>query len=243
MKPEPPAARDSAGTFPVALLPRICQRAVPVTFRTPILALLPALCLAACSGTGGDTAGETAAAALGPDAVGDFRMKGGDPVTGDPDQSKIEAKYGSFSSYSTGKDGKPLGEGKEFAGFKRDNPEFKGRWDNKEYKAGEYRKKSWWGDRDYVKKVYGGSTDANSLRKNSRFNGKSANEGHAAFHGSDRSYRTDRYATGAANEASRSGISKASDAETDQRRRVFTEPDIIPQSAMTVEDTNRMLGR
>ena len=109
MKPEPPAARDSAGTFPVALLPRICQRAVPVTFRTPILALLPALCLAACSGTGGDTAGETAAAALGPDAVGDFRMKSGDPLTGDHDQSKIEAKYGSFSSYSTGRTASRLG--------------------------------------------------------------------------------------------------------------------------------------
>lgn len=214
-------------------------------FMVRLFPLLPALCLAACSGTGGgegDTM--TATESMSPDPVENSRIKSGDPLTGDHDGAKMAAKWGSFSKYSVDKNGKPMGSSKEFAGFNRDNPEFKGKWDGKEYKAGDYRKKSFWGDKDYVKKVYEGKTDANSLKKESRFGSKSANEGAMAAREGGKDFRTNTYASGAAREQSQEGITRVSDAETDERRRVFTPPDIYSsRSGMTVNDTNRMLGR
>ncbi|WP_193210942.1 hypothetical protein [Luteolibacter marinus] len=203
--------------------------------------LLPALCLAACSGTGGEADVVTGS----PDPVALNRIKSGDPLTGDHDQRKIEEKFGSYSQYTKGKDGKPLGEGKQFAGFDRENPEFKGNWQGKDYKGGDYKKASAWGDKDYVTKVYGGNTDASSLRKDSRFSKRKAGEGGVAARGAGKDYQTASYDTGSAREQGRDGIAKPSDAETDVRRRVFTEPDIIPwkSQGMTVEDTNRMMGR
>ena len=209
-----------------------------------LLISLPALWLAACSGTGGDTAGETAAAALGADATANAtRVKSGD--MGDDDFSKMQDKYGDYNTYMNQDGTGAAGSGKEFAGFRRDNPEFKGRWENKEYKQGDYRKKSLWGDRDYVTKVYG-TKEAGGYRKDSRFGGKQAGEGGVSFREGDKSYGTGNYATGAAREGRGERISKVSDAETDERRRLFTEPDIIPWQArdgLTVDDTNRMLGR
>jgi hypothetical protein len=41
-------------------------------------------------------------------------------------------------------------------------------------------------------------------------------------------------------------ISRISDAETDERRRVFTDPDIVPwkeQNGVTIEQTKSALGR
>ena len=235
---------DIAWTFPIALLPGICQRAALMKFPVRLLALLPALCLVACSGTGGEANTQVATESMSPDPVENNRIKSGNPLTGDHDEAKILDKYGSYSKYSVDKNGKPKGSAKEFAAFNRDNPEFKGKWEGKEYKAGEYRKKSWWGDHDYVKKVYEGNTDANSLKKESRFGSKSANEGAMAAREGGKDFRTNTYASGAAREQSKEGITKVSDAETDERRRVFTAPDIYSsRSGMTVNDTNRMLGR
>jgi hypothetical protein len=209
-----------------------------------LLHVLPALCLAACAGSGdGGSASSPQAAAesSGADPVALNRIKSGD--FGDDDFGKIAQKYGSDSPYAQ-KDGKPMGEYKEFTGFNRDNPEFKGKWD-KEYKAGDYKKKSWWGDKDYAKKVYEGNTDANSLKKESLWGKKSAGEGSKLAREAGDNYGTKDYATGRAREEGDDGIRKISDAETDERRRVFTRPDVIPWKAqgLTVEDTNRMMGR
>ncbi|QJE95077.1 hypothetical protein [Luteolibacter luteus] len=213
-------------------------------FPVRLLPLLPALSLMACSGTGGDSNAMVAKESASPDPVENKRIKTGDPLTGDHDGAKMEAKWGSFSKYSVDKNGKPRGSSKEFAGFNRDNPEFKGKWEGKEYKAGDYRKKSFWGDKDYAKKVYEGNTDGNSFKKDSRFGGKSANEGALAAREGGKNYRTNTYASGAAREQSQKDITKLSDSETDERRRVFTAPDIFSsRSGMSVNDTNRMLGR
>ena len=181
------------------------------------------------------------------DPIAGGRIKTGDPLTGDHDQGKIEEKYGSYSPFTTDSKGKPKGEKKEFQGFKRDNPEFKGRWEGKEFAAGEYRKKSWWGDKDYVTKAFGGNTDANSLRKDSRFNGREAGEGSVAARDAGKVYDTGAYNTGRAREEGRGqAIDKVSDAETDERRRLFTDPDIIPwkeQNGVTIEQTKDALGR
>ena len=205
------------------------------------LALLPAFGLVACSGTGGDAAAPSAS----PDPVAGTKIKTGDWF--DDDRDKIASKYGSMNPKMT-KDGQMVaGEGKDFDGFKRNNPEFKGRWEGKEFKAGDYRKKSWWGDKDYAKKVYGGNTDANSLRKDSRFSGNEAGEAAVAARDSGKTYDTGAYETGRAFEESRGqAIDKISDAETDERRRVFTDPDVIPwkeQHGVTIEQTKSALGR
>lgn len=210
-------------------------------FPVRLIPLLPALWLAACSGSGDQATSQAATESMSPDPVENKRIKTGDPLTGDHDGAKMEAKFGSYSKYTVGKDGKPKGQGKDYAGFNRENPEFKGKWEGKEYKAGEYRKKSFWGDKDYVTKVYGGNTDANSLKKNSRFNGESAGEGMMAAREGEQAYRTNNFAAGEARENKKASISRVSDAETDERRRVFTPPSIIPR--MSVEDTKRMLGR
>lgn len=214
-------------------------------FPVRLLPLLPALCLVACSGTGGEQANsQVATESSSPAPVENNRIKSGNPLTGDHDESKMLEKYGSYSQYSVDKKGKPMGNAKEFAGFNRDNPEFKGKWEGKEYKAGDYRKKSFWGDKDYAKKVYEGNTDASSLKKEARFGGKSANEGSMAAREGGKDYRTNTFASGEAREQSKKGITRVSDAETDERRRVFTAPDIYSsRSGMTVNDTNRMLGR
>jgi hypothetical protein len=212
-----------------------------MTLFARFLPLLPALGLVACSGTGGDAA----APAASPDPVAGTKIKTGDWF--DDDRDKIASKYGSMNPKMT-KDGQMVaGEGKNFDGFKRDNPEFKGRWEGKDYKAGDYRKKSWWGDKDYVTKVYGGNTDASALHKDSRFNGRAAGEGAMAARDSGKTYDTGAYETGRAREdGSGQAISKVSDAETDERRRVFTDPEIVPwkqQNGVTIEQTKNAMGR
>lgn len=213
-------------------------------FPIRLLPLLPALCLVACSGTGGEANTMAATESMSADPVENSRVKSGNPLTGDHDEAKMLEKYGSYSKYSVDKNGKPRGNSKEFAGFNRDNPEFKGKWEGKEYKAGDYRKKSFWGDKDYAKKVYEGNTDGNSFKKESRFGKGAANEGSLAAREGGKDYRTNTFASGAAREQSKKDITKLSDAETDERRRVFTAPDIFSsRTGMTVNDTNKMLGR
>ncbi len=214
------------------------------TRHLPLLAV--ALSAAACSNGGGD--GSTPAPKMATetqvtDPVIGKRVKSGEGF--DNDQGRMEDKYASWNT-SMNADGSSTGKkGKEFAGFNRDNPEFKGKWENKEFKAGDYHKKSWWGDKDYTKKVYAGDTDGSRFQKDSRFGGKSANEGAVAAREGSESYGTKNYKTGSAREQGGKEIEKLSDAETDERRRVFTKPDIIPwqQQTLTVEDTKRMLGK
>jgi hypothetical protein len=211
----------------------ICARLFP---------LLPALWLAACSGAGDGGAAPPVAAA--PDPVAGGAVKSGDWF--DDDRDKITKKYGAMNPKMTADGQVAAGPGQEFTGFKRDNPEFKGRWEGKEYQAGDFRKKSWWGDKDYVKKVYGGNTDAGALRKESRLGGKRAGEAGVGARDAGKSYATGGYDTGRAREEGGPGIGRPSDAETDGRREVFSDPDVIPwqeQNGMSVEDTRRALGR
>jgi hypothetical protein len=207
----------------------------------PLLAAM--LGVAACSSGGDAPAPKMAAESQVSDPVLGNHVKSGDNF--DDDYGRMLKKYGADNN-TLNADGSSNGKaGKQFAGFNRDNPEFKGKWDNKEFKAGDYHKKSWWGDKDYTKKVYSGNTDGSRFQKDSGFGGKSANEGAMAAREGGESYGTKDYHTGRAREEGGNQIEKISDAETDERRHVFTKPDIIPweQQNLTVEDTKRMLGK
>ena len=124
--------------------------------------------------------------------------------------------------------------------FQGSNPNQK-----KEYKAGEYSKKSWWGNKDYGRKPYQGETDGSRFQQSSRLDGMSAREAGTAARGTD-PYKTGNYATSSAREASTREIARPSDAETDMRRRSYLQPEIIDwraQRDMSVEQSRGILGR
>lgn len=126
-----------------------------------------------------------------------------------------------------------------------DSPYFKGEYGSKEYKAGEYTKKSWWGNKDYQPKQFAGNTDGSRFQKKSRFDGEGARESGSAAKISD-PYQTDTYATSNALEAGNSPIGKPSDAETDNRRKAYQQPEVIDwreQRAMTLQQSKGILGR
>jgi hypothetical protein len=125
------------------------------------------------------------------------------------------------------------------------SPYFQGEYDKKAYKAGEYRKKSWWGNKEYGRQKYAGDTDGSRFQKNSRFDSQNARETSRAADVPD-SYQTDNYATNAAREAGNSGIAKPSDVETDIRRRVYQAPEIIDwreRRTLSVDQLRWILGR
>jgi hypothetical protein len=108
-----------------------------------------------------------------------------------------------------------------------------------------YESKSWWGRKDYQKPSFDGQKDGNRFRKVSRADGLGARESGSAARIPD-TYQTGRYATGAATEASKKQMEKPSDAETDERRRVFDSPDVIDwreQRPLTIHETRGILGR
>jgi hypothetical protein len=209
--------------------------------------LLPVLWLAACSGTGGDAASASAPTAAADPAAQPFRMKTGE--NGDDDMGRMQDKFGSASPFMTDSKGKPMGEYKSASEFDKVDTHFNRGYEGKEYQAGEFKKKSFWGSHDYAKKVYGGDTDANNLRTASRFDGNAAGENVKVASDAGKTYGTGAYATAAAREAGKDRIAKNSDVETDKRRNVgnaFTDPDIIPwqqQNGVTIEETKSKMGR
>ena len=127
--------------------------------------------------------------------------------------------------------------------YSTDNTNKYGRKDG--YKTGEYAKKSWWGNKDYGTQAYSGNTDGSRFRKDSRLDGKGARESGGAADVPD-PYQTGNYATSSAREQSKNRLDKPSDAETNVRRRVFQQPDVIDwreQRTLSLEQSKGILGR
>lgn len=125
------------------------------------------------------------------------------------------------------------------------SPYFKGNAKKKEFKTGEFQKKSWWGNRDFDMQAYQGKTDGSRFKKTARQQGTTAVESN---HASDMkgNYATDGFATSAARETGVAGVSRVSDAETEARRRVYQAPEIInwrEQRSMNQAQTRSLLGR
>ncbi|MGC4016711.1 MAG: hypothetical protein QM755_19685 [Luteolibacter sp.] len=160
-------------------------------------------------------------------------MSGGGGYTQDGEghwSTKEGSKRSSFESKGTS----PYFKG-EFAGTK------------KEFKTGDYQKKSWWGNKDYEMKEYTGNTDGSKFQKSSRFGEVAARDGDkSAREGGGKAYKTSDYATKDAREASGKVLDHPSDAETDERRRVFASPSVIDwqeQRRLSVQETKGILGR
>lgn len=138
------------------------------------------------------------------------------------------------------------GEGPAAENLDRSNKYFNGEIAKREFAAKDYSKKSFWGSKEYAKKVYGGPTDGNHLMKGSRYNSQGARENTMVSSESGSRFGTSTHATGAAREAGTSNISKNSDAKTDARRKSFVQPEITDwknQRGLTIDDTRSMLGR
>ncbi len=127
-----------------------------------------------------------------------------------------------------------------------DSPYFKGNKKKKEFKVGEYQKKSWWGSRDFKMTSYEGNTDGSRFHKTAGQEGVTARENRSAVNHLPGDYKTSGFATGAAREAGMDGVSRVSDAETAVRRRVYQAPEVInwrEQRPITREQTKSLLGR
>jgi hypothetical protein len=122
--------------------------------------------------------------------------------------------------------------------------QFRKNFNKKEYKKGEYAKKSWWGNKEYDRQSYGGNTDGSRFQKTASQQGKNAREAQTGYETGN--YDTDAYATNAAREAGAAQIGKPNNSEIENRRKVFAQPDIIDyreRRALTVEQSKGILGR
>lgn len=115
----------------------------------------------------------------------------------------------------------------------------------KDYKAGDYAKKSWWGNKEYGRQTYTGNTDGSRFQKSSALQGQNAREAgdQAKIPGA---YKTSDYATGTAREAGIKSIDKPSNAIVESRQKVFQPPEIIDwkeQRNLSLDQSKGILGR
>ncbi len=113
-----------------------------------------------------------------------------------------------------------------------------------EYKAGEFAKKSWWGNKNYAPKAYAGNTDGSRFQTASGLQDQGAREANNAADIPD-NYRTGSYATGNANEAANAPVQKGSNDSIENRRKVFDQPEVFDyreQRSITVDQSKSLLG-
>lgn len=125
------------------------------------------------------------------------------------------------------------------------SPYFQGQYAKKAYKPGEYKKQSFWGNKEYGRQAYGGNTDGSRFQTASRHDGQSAREAASAADIPD-TYQTGTYGTNAAREAGVSGLAKPGNAEIENRREVYQAPEIIDwrqQRNLSLEQSKGILGR
>lgn len=118
-------------------------------------------------------------------------------------------------------------------------------FEKKNYRAGDYAKKSWWGNKEYDRKNYSGNTDGARFQKSSALQGQNAREAGSNAKIPD-AYQTDRYETPAARESGTGPVAKSSNATVDKRRKVFQQPEIMDwreQRSLSVDQSKGILGR
>jgi hypothetical protein len=115
----------------------------------------------------------------------------------------------------------------------------------KDYKTGDFSKKSWWGSKDYDRKSYSGNTNGSRFQKSSALQGETASEsGDAAK--IPGAYTTDSYATNAASEAGRKPLARTSNSFVESREKSFQQPEIIDwreQRNLSLDQSKGILGR
>lgn len=164
-----------------------------------------------------------------------------------PTHKTFSQRLNEKSGYTQDSEGNWKATGDKRSSFESqgESPNFQGEYRKSTYKTGEYAKKSWWGNKDYGRKSYDGNTDGSRFMTPSALDGKNAREGGTSAEIPD-TYKTNKFATSEAKETTRQNVSKPSDAETDSRRRIFQQPEIIDwreQRSLSVEQSKGILGR
>jgi|GEM_PF-413090 len=140
------------------------------------------------------------------------------------------------------------GKRSEFESGERDNSMFKGDFAGKQYAGteGEVQKRAWWGTKqDVAKPEFSGADDASRLIKTSRWQGQENSSLNVKARESNNRFATSGYATKAAREVRSERLGRPIDAQTETRRRVYAQPDIISweeQRSMSLGETKRLLG-
>lgn len=170
-----------------------------------------------------------------------------DAMVSEPAHKPFSQRLNEKSGYSQDSEGNWKVRGDKRSSFESQgaSPYFQGEYQKNTYKTGEYAKKSWWGNKDYGRKTYNGNTDGSRFMTPSALDGKNAREAKTSAD-LPGTYQTKNFDTKSANEAATGKIAKPSDVETDIRRRVFQEPQIIDwreQRSLSLEQSKGLLGR
>lgn len=140
------------------------------------------------------------------------------------------------------------GKRSEFESGDRNNPMFKGDFAGKQYAGsrGEVQKRAWWGTQGEVAKPAFATPDAASrLGKTARWQGQENTGLTGKARESNNRFATEGFATTAAREVNSERLAHPADAQTETRRRVYPEPEIMSweeQRRMSVGETKRLLG-
>lgn len=122
---------------------------------------------------------------------------------------------------------------------------FQKNFKKQEYKAGDYTKKSWWGNKEVERRTYSGNTQATRYQKTSDLQGKGAREINNVVNAPG-SYDTNPYGTSSARETGVAGIAKPSNDRIENNRQSFDPPEIInwrEQRSLSVDQSRGILGR
>ena len=125
------------------------------------------------------------------------------------------------------------------------SPHFTGEYSKKDFKTQPYARKSWWGNKDFGRQTYAGSTDGSRFQKNSRFGGQGAREAGNNARLPD-NYRTGNFDTGTARESGLDRLGRPADDATANRRDAYVAPEIIDwraQRSLSVDQSRGILGR
>lgn len=160
----------------------------------------------------------------------------------------LESRYAESSGFKTDADGNLISsKSDKRSSFERqrETPYFKGSIEKKEYKTGDYEKKSWWGKKTYDVGEYEGDTDG------SRFKTPAKSYGKGELYADKRVDKGDPYKTQTleyqrAVESNEDDIKKPRNDYAESRRRSYVQPSVIDwkeQRKMSMEQSRSILGR
>lgn len=128
---------------------------------------------------------------------------------------------------------------------KGDSPYFNNQFSGKSFDTSNYGKSSWWGRESIHKKAYEGGSANSNFSQSSSYGGRQAAGLDGVIDGRQL-HGGERHSTRPASENKAQRIDRESDAETDVRRRVFPQPDVIDyqeQRRLSLDQSKSLLGR
>jgi hypothetical protein len=129
--------------------------------------------------------------------------------------------------------------------LQRDNSQFNGEFKKKAYKAGDYKKKSWWGEKSYEVSEYKGDKDGSRFKIQAESRGKETKYMEKRVPTGD-AYQTNKLAYGTAKESDAKSLDKPRNDYVESRQRKTSQPTIIDweeQRDLSLEESRGILGR